>query len=72
MQQVLLGTFQIAVDDFVGVEVVHAGGDLDGPVDGEPRWQKVAVAEVIVQRSIRAVLHHHTVARRLSTRSPET
>ena len=34
----LLGAFQIAVNDFMRVEVVHSGSDLDGPVEGETRW----------------------------------
>ena len=53
----LLGTFQVAVDDFVQMQIVHARGDLHGPVDREPgRNGASAVAQQIVQRPVRTVL----------------
>ena len=67
----LLGAFQVAVDDFMRVEVVHSGCDLDGPVDGQPRREDVAVAQEVIQRPVRTVLHHHAVARRLRARPPK-
>ena len=38
-----LGTFQVTVDDFVLMEVVHPRGDLYGPVNGQSRRQFILV-----------------------------
>ena len=67
----VLGTLEIAVDDLVRVEVVHAAGDLHGPVEGEPRRNgAAAVAQQVVQRPVRTELHDDAVARRFRTHAP--
>ena len=56
--------------DLVRVEVVHAAGDLLGPVDEERGGKLLVVTEDLVQLTVRAVLHDDTVTRRLCAHTP--
>lgn len=68
----VLWTLEIAVNDLVLVEVLHAGSDLHRPVDGEPRRQLVLLpVQIIVQRAIWTVLHDDAVIGRLSASTPD-
>ena len=68
---VLLERLEVSVDDFLGVQVLHAGSDLPGPAhhlrgeDLDPR------PDVIVERSSAAVLQDDAIARRLRTDTPK-
>ena len=57
--------------DFVGVEVVHATGDLLGPVQYDSRGDLLAIAEQFIQLSIGAVLHYNTVTWSLGADTPK-
>jgi len=66
----LLGGLEIAVYDLVCVEVIHATGDLLGPVEDVTDGQLASVPEDLVQLSVWAVLHDDTVARGLGADTP--
>ena len=67
----LLWTFQVAVNDLVLVEVVHAGGDLHCPIDGESRRQIMSAStQKVVQCPVRTIFHHQAIIRCLSARTP--
>ena len=67
VEQDLLWTLEIPVDNLVQVEIMHSGCDLDGPVDGQPRRNgATSVPQQIVQRPIGAIFHNDAIARRLS------
>ncbi len=68
----LLGGLEVPVDDLVSVQVVHAAGDLLGPVEQQGGWDLAAVPQHLVQLAVRTVLHDDAVARRLRAHSPET
>ena len=52
------------MDDFLGVKVLHAAGNLSCPAHHLGRKDLGLLADVIVERPLRAELHHYTVARR--------
>lgn len=67
----LLWTFQVPVYDLVLVEIVHAGGDLLGPLHHLPGRHVLAVPEHGEERAVRAVLHHDAEHRRLDAHAAE-
>ena len=60
------------MDDLVRVEVVHAVGDLLGPVDEQRGRQTLVITQDLVELAVRAVLHDDTVAWRLRAHTPVT
>ena len=53
------------------MEVVHAGGDLLGPLHQLLRMNLLTVPEEVEESAVRAVLHHDTEHGGLDANSPE-
>ena len=56
--------------DLVLVQIVHAHGNLFGPVDQLLRRHLLALPEQVEQRAVRTELHDYTVARGLGAYTP--
>ena len=65
-----LGGLEVAVDDLVEVEVVHAAGDAGSPVHRQGGGDLAAGPQHLVQLALGAVLHQDAVARGLSAHPP--
>lgn len=53
-----IGRLEIAVNDFVMVQVIHARSNLLRPIDHLRRGQCRAIFEIFTQLSVRAEFHH--------------
>ena len=66
----LLWAFQVSVDYFVLMEVVHPGGDLLGPLHELPGRHVLAVPEHVEECPMRTELHHDAEHRGLDADAP--
>lgn len=58
------------MDDLVRVQILHASGDLLGPVDQTLRRDLLSILEQVVQWPVWTELHDNAVAGRLCAHSP--
>ena len=58
------------MDDFEGVQIVHATGNLFSPVQHQGGWDFLAISEYLVELTIGAVLHDDTIAGSLGANTP--
>ena len=66
----LLWTLEISVYNLILMEVVHASGNLLGPVN-QFLWRNLlAFSQQVEQWSVRAILHHYAIDRSLGTHTP--
>ena len=67
----LLWRFEVAVDDFIPVQMLHPRGDLMRPDRHQGRGDLFVLLNEIVQRPVLAVFHHEAVTRWLGADAPE-
>ena len=65
-----LGRLEVAVDDLVEVQVVHAAGDAHGPIHQERRGDLAPGTQHLVELTLGAELHDDAVAGRLGAHTP--
>lgn len=66
----LLGAFEITMNYFVGVKIVHALGYLLGPIEHSVGRNSLLLFENIIKRTVRAIFHDDAETWRLRTNSP--
>jgi hypothetical protein len=68
----LLRTLEVPVNDLVVMEVLHARGDLLGPID-QPHGRDLvwALPQEVEEGTVRAKLHDNAVAWRLGANTAE-
>ena len=67
----LLWRFEVAVDDFIPMQMLHPRGDLMRPDRHQGRGDLFILLNEIVQRPVLAVFHHEAVTRWLGADAPE-
>ena len=58
------------VNEFLGVQIGHSGGDLFGPINDDSGHDLLSVAKNLVQLAVRTELHDDAVTWSLRTNAP--